>query len=131
MPRSGSRTVSLLLNDREYIKPVMSAIQASPEYNQQPQRAEDNELELLLKVEAERADELVRLVKENMQIWREQVRQARRKHDKVLKDAKKGGLLPDVLRAAEKEVQKVQDQKMKEIDEEEKKAIKQIGQRKS
>ncbi|KAI9171722.1 Glutarate-semialdehyde dehydrogenase [Paramyrothecium foliicola] len=131
VPRSGSRTVSLLLNDRAYIKPVMSAVQASPEYNQQPQRSEDNELELLLKVEAERADDLVRLVRENTQAWREQIRQARRKHDKVLKDAKKGGLLPDVLRAAEKEVQKIQDQKMKEIDDEEKKMVKQIGQRKA
>jgi succinate-semialdehyde dehydrogenase/glutarate-semialdehyde dehydrogenase len=122
---AGHRGVSLLLNDRAYIKPVMSAVQASPDYNQQPQRTEDNELELLLKVEAERAAQVVRDIKAATQDWREQIRAARRAHDKVLKDAgKKGGsLLPDQLRAAEKEVQKAQDQQMKQIDAEEKRLV--------
>ncbi|PNY28381.1 Uncharacterized protein TCAP_01694 [Tolypocladium capitatum] len=126
VPRSG-RTISLLVNDRAYIKPIMSAVQASPEFNQQPQRADDNELELLLRVELERKDELVRRVKEGTQAWRERVRQARAKHDKILKDGKKSGaVLPDVVKRAEKELQKMQDKKMKEIDGEEAQTIKQL-----
>lgn len=126
VPRSG-RTISLLVNDRAYIKPIMSAIQASKEFNQQPQRSEDNELELLLKVEIERRDELVRRVKEACQAWRDRIRQARTKHEKVLKDWKKSGaVLPDVIKKADKEVQKLQDKKMKEIDQDEAQTIKQL-----
>lgn len=126
VPRSG-RTISLLVNDRAYIKPIMSAIQASREFNQQPQRAEDNDLELLLRIELERKDELVRRVKEATQAWRERVRQARSKHDKMLKDGRKtGAVLPDVVKRAEKELQKMQDKKMKEIDGEEAQTIKQL-----
>lgn len=124
VPRSG-RTISLLVHDREYIKPIMSAVQSSPEFNQQPQRSEDNDLELLLRVELERKDELVKRVKEAAQGWRDRVRQARTKHDKLLKEWKKtGAVLPDVVKRAEKELQKVQDTKMKEIDGEEAQTIK-------
>lgn len=127
VPRSG-RTVSLLVNEKAYIKPIMSAVQASPDFNQQPQRAEDNELELLLRVEMERPEELVKRIKEATQGWRERVRQARAKHDKVLKDAKKKGLLlPDALKKVEKEVQKLQDKKMKEIDNLEAQSVKQVS----
>ncbi len=126
VPRSG-RTISLLVNDKSYIKPIMSAVQGSPEFNQQPQRSEDNELELLLRVELERREELVRRIKEATQGWRERVRQARSKHEKLLKDGKKKGtVLPDVLRMADKELQKLQDKKMKEIDGEEAAAVKQL-----
>ncbi|GJN70394.1 succinate semialdehyde dehydrogenase NADP+ linked [Purpureocillium lilacinum] len=126
VPRSG-RTISLLVNDRAYIKPIMSAVQASREFNQQPQRAEDNDLELLLRVELERRDELVRRVREATQGWRERVRQARTRHDKALKEGKRtGAVLPDVMKRAEKELQKVQDKKMKEIDAEEAQTIKQL-----
>ncbi|ATY59764.1 ribosome recycling [Cordyceps militaris] len=127
VPRGG-RTVSLLVNDKTYIKPIMSAVQASPEFNQQPQRAEDNELELLLRVEMERPEELVRRVKEATQAWRERVRQARTKHEKALKEARKNGLLlPDALKKVEKEVQKLQDRKMKEIDTLEAQSVKQVS----
>ncbi|KAK1247185.1 hypothetical protein MKX07_002094 [Trichoderma sp. CBMAI-0711] len=129
VPRSG-RIISLLVNEREYIKPIMSAVQASKDFNQQPQRSEDNELELLLKVEMERKEDLVRRVKEACQGWRERVRQARTKHEKALKDWKKNGVvLPDVVRKADKELQKVQDKKMKEIDGEEAQVIKQLDRR--
>ncbi len=127
VPRSG-RTVSLLVNEKAYLKPIMSAVQASPDFNQQPQRSDDNELELLLRVEMERPEELVRRIKEATQGWRERVRQARTKHDKALKDArKKGTLLPDTLKKVEKEVQKLQDKKMKEIDNLEAQSVKQVG----
>jgi ribosome recycling factor len=105
----------------------MSAVQSSKDFNQQPQRSEDNELELLLKVEMERKDDLIRRVKDACQGWKDRVRQARTKHEKALKDWKKSGaVLPDVVRKAEKELQKVQDKKMKEIDGEEAQVIKQL-----
>ncbi|KAJ4164458.1 hypothetical protein LMH87_006132 [Akanthomyces muscarius] len=127
VPRSG-RTVSLLVNEKAYVKPIMSAVQASPDFNQQPQRADDNELELLLRVEMERPEELVRRIKEATQGWRERVRQARTRHDKALKEARKSGaLLPDALKKVEKEVQKLQDKKMKEIDNLEAQSVKQVG----
>ncbi|KAH7320174.1 ribosome recycling factor domain-containing protein [Stachybotrys elegans] len=126
VPRGG-RTISLLLNDREYVKPIMSAVQASPDFNQQPQRSEDNELELLLKVEMERKEEVSRRAKEIGQAWRERIRHARAKHDKTLKDWRKtGAVLPDMIKKAEKELQKVQDKKMKDIDQEEAQTIKSI-----
>jgi ribosome recycling factor len=103
----------------------MSAVQSSREFNQQPQRSEDNDLELLLRVELERKEELVRRIKETAQAWRDKVRQARTRHDKVLKGWQKDGtVLKDVVRRAERELQKVQDGKMKEIDGEEGAAIK-------
>ncbi|KAG5972804.1 hypothetical protein E4U56_005680 [Claviceps arundinis] len=126
VPRSG-RTISLLVNDREYIKPIMSAVQSSKDYNQQPQRSEDNDLELLMKVELERKDDLIRRVKEVAQGWKEKIRQGRSRHDKVLKGwAKKGTILKDVAHKAEKELQKVLDEKMKEIAAEEAQALKQL-----
>lgn len=126
VPRSG-RTISLLVNDREYIKPIMSAVQSSPEFNQQPQRSEDNDLELILRVEIQRKEEVKKRVKEVAQQWRDRVRQARAKTDKQLKDWKKNGVvLPDVVKRGEKEVQKIQDKKMKDIDGEETQTMRQL-----
>ncbi|KPM40704.1 hypothetical protein AK830_g5840 [Neonectria ditissima] len=126
VPRSG-RTISLLVHDKDYIKPIMSAVQASREFNQQPQRSEDNDLELLLKVELERKDDVARRIKETMQAYRERIRQVRSRHEKTLKDWKKNGtVLPDLVKRAEKELQKVQDKKMKEIDQEEAQTIRQL-----
>ncbi|KAK7223707.1 hypothetical protein V2G26_011710 [Clonostachys chloroleuca] len=105
----------------------MSAVQASPDYNQQPQRSEDNDLELLLKVEMERKEDVARRVKEATQLWRERVRAARTKHEKHIKDwQKKKTITTDLARKADKELQKLQDKKMKEIDGEEAKAIKSL-----
>ncbi|KAL6863006.1 succinate semialdehyde dehydrogenase NADP+ linked [Amphichorda felina] len=126
VPRSG-RTISLLVNDRDYIKPIMSAIQSSPDFNQQPQRSDDNDLELLLKIEMERKEDVIRRLKDAAQTWRERVRHSRTKYDKVLKDWKKNKVLtPDMARKAETELQKVQNKKMKEIDDEETKATRQL-----
>ncbi|KAK5992819.1 hypothetical protein PT974_06239 [Cladobotryum mycophilum] len=126
VPRSG-RTISLLVNDKKYIKDIMSAIQKSAEFNQQPQRSEDNELELLLKVELERKEDLVRRVRDSCQAWRERVRQVRTRHEKTLQDWRKNKVvLPDVVKKAEKELQKLQDKKMKDIDQEEARTVKQL-----
>ncbi|QPG96072.1 hypothetical protein C2857_003063 [Epichloe festucae Fl1] len=130
VPRSGGRTISLLVNERAYIKPIMSAVQASREFNQQPQRSEDNDLELLMRVEPERKEELVRRVKEAAQGWRDQVRQARSRHDKVIKGwARDGTVLKDAAKRAERELQRVQDGKMREIDGEEAQTIKMLERR--
>lgn len=105
----------------------MSAIQSSPDFNQQPQRSEENDLELILRVEAERKDEVVKRVKEVTQQWRDRVRQARSKHEKTMKEWKKKKLvLPDDFMKAERELQKLQDKKMKDIDTEEAQVIKQL-----
>lgn len=115
--RPGGRSVSLLVNERAYIKPIMSAVQASRDFNQQPQRSDENELELVLRVEMERPDDAARRVRDVAQAWRERLRQARTRHEKVLKEWKQSGkVLPDVFRRADKELQKVQDKKMKEVD---------------
>jgi ribosome recycling factor len=126
VPR-GRTHISLLLNDVEYTKPIMSAVQSSPDFNQQPQKSEDNELELILRVEADRKDETVKRAKEVTQQWRDRVRQARSKHEKAMKEWKKKKLvLPDDFKLAERELQKVQDKKMKEIDTEEAQVVRQI-----
>lgn len=126
VPRSG-RALSLLVNDRAYLKPIMSAVQASPDFNQQPQRSPDNDLELLMRVELDRREDLVRRVKETVQGWRDGVRHDRSRHEKLLKEWRRtGAVLPDVGRRAEKEVQKLQDKKMKEIDAEETRALRQL-----
>lgn len=126
VPRSG-RSLSLLVNDRAYIKPIMSAVQASGQFNQQPQRADDNPLELLLRVEPERRPELARRLKETTAEWRQRVREARARLDRALKEARKSGLvLPDAARRADRELQKLQDKKMREIDADEAHALKQL-----
>lgn len=126
VPRPG-RTISLLVNEREFVKPIMSAVQASPDFNQQPQRAEDNDLELVLRVQMERREDLARRLREATQTWRDRVRHARSRHDKFLKDWKKNKVITtDVARKADTELQKVQNKKMKEIDDEEARAMKQI-----
>lgn len=102
-------------------------MQSSKDFNQQPQKSNDNDLELLMKVEVERKDAVVKRVKECVQAWKDRIRQSRTKHDKVIKEWKKNGLvLPDVVRKAEKELQKVQDRKMEEIDREEAQIVKQL-----
>ena len=127
VPRGG-RTISLLVNDRAYIKPIMSAVQSSRDFNQQPQRSESNDLELLLKVEVERREDVARRVKDAVQTWRERVRHARTKHDKVLLKWKKDKtIVADVAKKAANELQKVQDKKMKELDQEEERFVKQVG----
>ena len=125
VPRPG-RAVSLLVHERAFVKPIMSAVQASREFNQQPQRG-DSDLELLMRVEPERREDLVRRVRDNTQAWKDRVRQARARHDKALKAwLKDGTVLPDVVRRAEREVQRAQDAKMREIEAEEATGLKQL-----
>ncbi|KAI1342909.1 ribosome recycling factor [Xylariaceae sp. FL0016] len=127
IPRGG-RTISLLVHEEDYIKPVMSAVQASPEFNQQPQRAPDNELELLLKVEPERPEDVLKKAKAACNDWRDRVRDVRRKREQQHTTWKKEGVLgPDAKKTADKELEKVIKAEMTTIDTEEKQALKGVG----
>lgn len=124
VPRGG-RAVSLLVHEVAYVKPIMSAVQASPDFNQQPQRDPDNELELILKIEPETREDLVRRVKAAAHDWRERIRAVRRKRDRLHVTWKKGGAVgPDLRRSADKELEKVIKAAVAEVDGAEKNAVK-------
>jgi ribosome recycling factor len=124
VPRGG-RTVSLLVHEEGYVKAIMSAVQASPEFNQQPQRDPDNELELVLKIEPEKREDLVRRIKHTAHEWRERVRLVRQKRDKVHVAWKKEGTLgPDLKVKADKELEKLIKAAVAQIDELEKSTLK-------
>ncbi|KAK1624957.1 ribosomal recycling factor [Colletotrichum phormii] len=127
VPRPGGRTVSLLLHDKDYVKPVMAAVQASPDFNQQPQRDPDNEFELVLKVEATNKDVVVRRAKDAAQAWRDKMRVATEKRKKLhAKWEKEKSIVPDLKRRADKELQKVQDKEMKVVDAAEQQTVKKL-----
>ncbi|KAH8682402.1 ribosome recycling factor domain-containing protein [Xylariales sp. PMI_506] len=121
----GGRTISILVHEEAYVKPVMSAIQASRDFNQQPQRDPDNELELVLKVEPDKREDVVKRVKAVCHEWRERVRQVRHKRDKTHAAWKKDGLVgPDLKRKLDSELDKIIKAKVAEIDAAEKLASK-------
>ncbi|GKT43093.1 uncharacterized protein ColSpa_03274 [Colletotrichum spaethianum] len=127
VPRPGGRTVSLLLHEKDYVKPVMAAVQASADFNQQPQRDPDNELELILKVEATNKDVVVRRAKDAAQAWRDKMRTVTEKRKKVhAKWQKETDIVPDLKRRADKELQKLQDKEMKVVDAAEQQAVRKI-----
>ncbi|RYP83481.1 hypothetical protein DL770_005371 [Monosporascus sp. CRB-9-2] len=124
IPRGG-RTVSILAHEAGSIRAIMSAVQASPEFNQQPQRDPDNELELVMKIEPESRDDLVRRVKAACHEWRERVRRERQRRDKLHAAwRKEGNIGPDLKRTADKQLDKLIKTKMTEIDAAEKEALK-------
>lgn len=121
----GGRTVSLLVHEEASVKAILSAVQMSPDFNQQPQRDPDNPLELILKVEPERREDVVKRVKALCHEWRERIRQVRQKRDKVHAQWKKDGvLLPDMKRKADTELDKVIKAKIAEVDAAEKETLK-------
>lgn len=81
VPRS-NRSISLLVNDESHVKPVMSAIQASESFNQQPQRDPENELELVMRVEVERPEEVKKRLKDVCHNWRYKVRDVRQRRER-------------------------------------------------
>ncbi|RYO86644.1 hypothetical protein DL762_004656 [Monosporascus cannonballus] len=124
IPRGG-RAVSILAHEAGSIRAIMSAVQASPEFNQQPQRDPDNELELVMKIEPESRDDVVRRVKAACHEWRERVRRERQRRDKLHTAwRKEGNLGPDLKRTADKQLDKIIKAKMTEIDTVEKEALK-------
>ena len=125
VPRPGGRSVSLLAHEASSVRAIMSAVQASPDFNQQPQRDPDNELELVLKVEAESRDDSVRRVRAACHEWRERIRAIRQRRDKLHAAWRKEGTIgPDLKHTADKRLDKVIKTKVAAIDTAEKEALK-------
>ncbi|KXJ91196.1 ribosome recycling factor domain-containing protein [Microdochium bolleyi] len=121
----GGRTISIILHEAGYVKPVMSAIQASADFNQQPQRDPDNELELVLKIEAEKPDDVAKRIKAICHDWRGRVKLIRQKRDKQHTAWRKDGLVTeDDKKLADKELEKVIKGLNAEIDNMEKETLK-------
>lgn len=117
----GGRSVSLLLSDAAHVKPVMSAVQASPDFNQQPQRDPDNDLELVLRIEAEDPDDQAKRLRAECNAWKDAVRGVlstrKSKHATWLK-AKH--VTKDDVKALDKKVKFMQDKKLEAIEKKEK-----------
>ncbi|KAK7914660.1 ribosome recycling factor [Apiospora marii] len=121
----GGRTISLLVHEEAYIKPIMSAIQTHRDFNQQPQRSPDNELELVIKVEPEKREDLAKRVKAICHDWRERIRDVRQRRDKLHAAWKKdGSMLPDAKRKADTELDKVIKAEVAKVDAAEKETMK-------
>ncbi|KAG8159504.1 hypothetical protein KVR01_010141 [Diaporthe batatas] len=126
----GGRSVSILVSDAEYVKPVMSAVQNSPDFNQQPQRDPDNDLELTLRVEPENPDEQLRRLRAEITAWRDAIRAvmaARKlKHAAWRKD---NHITKDDAKALDKKVKELQDKKIEHIDRAQKQIVAQMEKR--
>ena len=126
----GGRNISVLVHEEAFVKPIMSAIQNSADFNQQPQRSEDNELELMLKIEPEKKEGLVKRAKETCHSWREQIRAETHKRDVLAKKWHKDGhLTSDDKARLEKELKKQQDKRMAVVDTKEKEILQHIATR--
>ncbi|KAK0618072.1 ribosome recycling factor domain-containing protein [Bombardia bombarda] len=124
------RKWSIMAFEEESVKPIMSAIQKSDDFNQQPQRSEDNPLELTISVEPERAEALVKRAKDACHAWRNKIRDESHKREGVHKrwHAAKLVTKDDVVTLREK-VHKAQEDRMKVIAQREKEALQQIAAR--
>ncbi|KAK7983880.1 ribosome recycling factor [Apiospora arundinis] len=121
----GGRTISILVHEAANIKPIMSAVQAHRDFNQQPQRSPDNELELILKVEPEKREDVAKRIKAICHDWRERIRDVRQRRDKLHAAWKKdGSLLPDAKRKADTELDKVIKAEVAKVDAAEKETTK-------
>ncbi|KAH6847477.1 ribosome recycling factor-domain-containing protein [Chaetomium sp. MPI-CAGE-AT-0009] len=120
----GGRRWSILAFEEGSVKAIVSAVQRSPDFNQQPQRSADNPLELTMTVEPERADALARRAKDVCQAWRVRVRdEAHRRAELHKKWRGDGVVLSDDARKLKDRLQKLQDERMKAILAKEKEAV--------
>lgn len=126
----GGRSVSILVSDAEYVKPIMSAVQASDDFNQQPQRDPDNELELLLRIEAEDPEAQQRRLRGEITAWRDAVRgvMGARKHRHAAW-LKEKHITKDDVKALEKKIKSMQDKKIEQVDKSEKQILQQMANR--
>lgn len=126
----GGRSVSILVSDASYVKPILSAVQASDDFNQQPQRDPDNELELLLRVEPEDPEEQQRRLRGEVTAWRDAVRgvMGARKHRHAAW-LKEKHVTKDDVKALEKKIKSMQDKKIEQIDRSEKQITQQMAKR--
>lgn len=126
----GGRSVSILVSDAEYVKPIMSAVQNSDDFNQQPQRDPDNELELTLRIEPENPDEQLRRLRAEITAWRDAIRGVM--SARKLKHAawrKENHITKDDVTALEKKVKEMQDKKIEQIDRSQKQIVQQMEKR--
>lgn len=126
----GGRSVSVLVADQAYIKPIMSAVQGSAEFNQQPQRDPDNDLELLLRIEPENPEEQRKRLRGECNGWKDGVREVlaarKTKHAAWLK-AKYITL--DDYKTLDKKVKVMQDKKLEALEKREKLLLAQLKNR--
>ncbi|GAB1310838.1 ribosome-recycling factor [Madurella fahalii] len=112
----GGRRWSILAFEEASVKPIMSAVQLSREYNQQPQRSQDNPLELIMTVEPVRVDALTRRAKDVCQTWRTKVRdEVRRRAEQHKKLRQQKLISDDDVFTLKGKLQELQDARMKEI----------------
>lgn len=120
----GGRTVNIMVSDQMYIKPIMSAVQASEEFNQQPQRDADNELELTLRIEPDNPDEQAKRVRGEANAWKDAVRVVlNTRKSKHATWAKAKHLTKDDVKRLDKMVKAMQDKKLEAIEKREKQLI--------
>lgn len=120
----GGRSVSILVSDQSYVKPIMSAVQASDAFNQQPQPDPDNDLELTLRIEPENPDEQAKRVRAECNDWKDAVRgvlSTRKSKHATWQKAKY--LTRDDVKNLDKAVKAMQDKKMDAIEKTEKQIV--------
>lgn len=126
----GGRSVSIMVSDADYVKPIMSAVQASDDFNQQPQRDPDNELELVLRIEPENPEEQQKRLRGEVNGWRDAVREVmsarRHRHAAWLKEKH---ITKDDVKALEKKIKSMQDKKIEQVDRSEKQMLQQMANR--
>lgn len=128
--QKGGRTVSILASDESYIKPIISAVLKSREFNQQPQRDEDNELELLMRIEPENPEEQAKKLKAECNAWRDAVRDVfSARKIKHAAWAKAKSINKDDHKALDTKCKALQDKKMDEITKVEKQAQTELANR--
>lgn len=128
----GQRTVTLMLNESDFMQPILRAIQGSPNYNQQPQRDPNHEDWLHMKVEAEPIEETTRKLKDACHGWRERIRAIKTKRDKLIKDWEKSKAIgADLARKLAGELLKMSQGRLATVDTAEKKAAMDIKNRAS
>ncbi|KAM7192277.1 Ribosome recycling factor domain containing protein [Rhypophila sp. PSN 637] len=126
----GGRKYSILAFEESSIKPIMSAVQTSAEFNQQPQKSEENPLELIITVDPERAEQLVKRVKDVCLNWRGKIRDVSHKREALHKKWKTAGVIVnDDLHRLKEKVQKLQDERMKVVLAKEKEALAAVAKR--
>ncbi|KAK5658758.1 hypothetical protein OQA88_1568 [Cercophora sp. LCS_1] len=120
----GGRRWSILAFEEASVGPIISAVQRSKDFNQQPQRNEENPLELTITIEPEKPGDLERHVKETCQAWRTKVRNETHKREDLHKKWRKQGLIvDDDTRALEKKVRDLQTKALNDIAAKEKAAL--------
>ncbi|KAK4197865.1 ribosome recycling factor domain-containing protein [Triangularia verruculosa] len=117
----GGRRWSILAFEEASVKPIISAVLKSPDFNQQPQRNEENPLELTMTVEPEKVDDLVKRAKDLCTEWRNKLRDETHKHETQVKKNK--SLLKDDLFKIKEALKKLQDERMKVVANKEKEVV--------